>query len=229
MRPVVKGLAPRDEYNPYGDALDDLSERLGFYCSYCEQPITHAPEVEHVQPKSLVPELEFRWANFLLGCKSCNGVKSNTPVDPEQVSFPDIDNTFWALEFHSDGRVSVAPGLNQASTALIDAVINLVKLHRHRDALHVQDRPTKRDKRADFRRDVWDLATLMLQRYQAEPNTADLITDHLAPAKGFFSIWMTVFADYPEMLNRFIAAFPGTARSCFDPNGKPVPRPGGRF
>jgi hypothetical protein len=46
---------------------------------------------------------------------------------------------------------------------------------------------------------------------------------------GFFSIWMTVFADHPVMLRRFITAFPGTAETCFDLNGKPLLRPGGRL
>jgi len=61
VRPVVKGDAPQLAYNPYGNALDDLTAQLGYFCSYCEQPITHAPEVEHVQRKSLVPGLEYSW------------------------------------------------------------------------------------------------------------------------------------------------------------------------
>lgn len=58
MRPVAKGQPPQAEYAQYRDALDDLAGRIGLFCSYCEQPIQHAPEVEHVQPKSLEPELE---------------------------------------------------------------------------------------------------------------------------------------------------------------------------
>jgi uncharacterized protein (TIGR02646 family) len=229
MRPVVKGAAPQLEYRPYSDALDDLLAQLGFFCSYCEQPITHAPEVEHVQPKSLVPNLEYRWENFLLGCKSCNSVKGNTPVDPAIVAFPDQDNTLRALEFHQDGRVTLAPGLGADAIALMDETIKLVKLHRHPSGICKDDRPTPRDRRFQFRLDVWELAMLMLDRYQEEPNTADLIADHLAPAKGFFSVWMTVFNDHPAMLQRLIAAFPGTDRTCFDLNGHPISRPGGRI
>lgn len=229
MRPVVKGEAPQPEYRPYSDALDDLLARLGFFCSYCEQPITHAPEVEHVQPKSLVPNLEYRWENFLLGCKSCNSVKGNTPVDPAIVAFPDQDNTFRALEFHQDGRVTLVPGLGADAMALMEETIKLVKLHRHPSGICKDDRPTPRDRRVQFRLDVWELATLMLKRYQEEPNTADLIADYLAPAKGFFSVWMTVFKDHPAMLQRLIAAFPGTDGACFDPNGHPMSRPGGRI
>ncbi|MEJ5218910.1 HNH endonuclease [Cognatishimia sp. D5M38] len=229
MRPVVKGPAPQPEYKPYGDALDDLAAQLGLFCSYCEQPITHAPEIEHVQPKSLEAGLEFSWENFLLGCKSCNTVKGNTPVDVTLVGFPDMDNTFRGLDFHSDGKISIKMGLEEDQTELMSATVRLIKLHRHPSEPAAQDRPTRRDKRAELRRDVWEVATYVLGRYQADGTIADLIAEHLAPAKGFFSVWMTVFADHPEMLNRFIDAFPGTARDCFNEDGQSQARPGGRL
>ena len=48
-----------------------------------------------------------------------------------------------------------------------------------------------------------------------------------AKTQGFWSIWMTVFQDDPDMLNRLIKAFPGTSRQCFDSNAQPVHRHGG--
>jgi hypothetical protein len=50
-----------------------------------------------------------------------------------------------------------------------------------------------------------------------------------AQGRGFFSVWMTVFKDDPDMLNRFINAFPGTCTDCFDVEGKAILRPGGRI
>lgn len=236
MRPVVKGPAPKVVYAPYGEALNDLLDRLGAFCSYCEQVITHAPEVEHVQPKSLVPGLEHDWNNFLLGCKSCNTIKHNTPVDLDQVAFPDVDNTFLALDFHSDGRISLANHLGAAQVPLMEAVIKLVKLHRHPAALTRADRPSKRDNRVKLRLDVWDIARHQLGNYEDflyDPDFSEILAEtiakHLAPAKGFFSIWMTVFRDHPDMLRRLIAAFPGTDAASFDTDGQPVSRPGGRF
>lgn len=235
MRPVVKGPAPQAEYKPYGDALDDLFAQLGPFCSYCEQKITHAPEIEHVQPKSLVPELEYTWDNFLLGCKSCNSVKSNNPVDLGQVAFADVDNTFRGLEFLPDGRVLVADGLGAFGTELMEAAVKLVKLHRHPSAPRARDRPTKRDKRVELRLDVWTLAQYQLGLYEeflGNPKVSTVLAEQIgtviAPGYGFFSIWMTVFRKYPSMLHRFINAFPGTDTACFDGTGYPVPRPGGR-
>lgn len=236
MRSVNKGESPQAEFRPYGKALDDLVDRLGPFCSYCEQVITHAPEVEHVQPKSLVPGLEYSWDNFLLGCKSCNSVKGKNPVDLAGVAFPDADNTFRGLEFRPDGSINITTGLGPAETGLMEAVVKLVKLHRHPAAIRIGDRPTKRDKRVELRLDVWDIASRQLANYEefvGNPEVSELlaqiIASDLAPAKGFFSIWVTVFHAHPCMIHRFVAAFPGTDPACFNAAGSAIRRPTGRL
>jgi hypothetical protein len=229
MRPVVKGPAPRQDYARYQDALDDLAARLGLYCSYCEQPIQHAPEVEHVQPKSVVAHLEKSWENFLLACKSCNTIKGNDPVDLDQFAFPDSDNTFLGLVFRKGGWVELSADLDPAASNLMSNVVGIVKLRRHPLSTIEDGRPSPRDKRAEFRNETWILAERMLERYQTEPSVADLITQTIAPLRGFFSVWMTVFRDHPDMLKSFIEAFPGTDVNCFDANGSAIPRPDGRI
>ena len=232
MRPVDKGPRPQTEYSQYGDALDDLTDQIGLFCSYCEQPIQHAPEIEHVQPKSLEPHLERSWDNLLLGCMSCNRTKADKPVDLAQVAMPDTDITFRGLVFLEGGRIKVSPHLTGEQAELMRQVVSLVKLDRHPDAEVKDDRPTKRDKRAHLRSDVWNLANRYLG-YVKEPNgctlMGKLIAEDLAPSKGFFSVWMTVFCDHPDMLERFIQAFPGTDTDCFDSKGQAVQRPGGRI
>jgi len=236
MRPVARGPSPREDgYPRYRDALDDLADRLGRFCSYCEQPIQHRPEIEHAQPKSLEPGLERCWENLLLSCSTCNQVKSGKPVVLDQVAMPDRDNTFRGLSFREDGRIEVSADLTEPQAELMSRAVRLVRLDRHPDAPNGDDRPTPRDERANWRRDVWDLASDFLNDYEEsgpDPLTADLITDlivRLAVAKGFFSVWMTVFRDHPDMLNRFIQAFPGTDACSFDDDGHAVPRHGGRF
>ncbi len=44
-------------------------------CAYCED--SAADEVEHIQPKSLYPELAFSWPNFLYACGPCNNAKND--------------------------------------------------------------------------------------------------------------------------------------------------------
>ena len=57
MRPVNRGAPPR-AYARYGEAIGDLEDRLGIYCSYCERRIPVGLAVEHKAPKSLHPEQE---------------------------------------------------------------------------------------------------------------------------------------------------------------------------
>ena len=62
-----------------------------------------------------------------------------------------------------------------------------------------------------------------------DPPIRSDIAEKIAPDTGFFSVWMTVFHEHPEMLKRFIQAFPGTDPNCFDDEGHAVSRPGGRL
>jgi hypothetical protein len=75
----------------------------------------------------------------------------------------------------------------------------------------------KRD-RISQRREAWQQAEIALDDLLHSPSEAlkQAITRE-ALATGFFSVWMTVFAAQPDMLQRFIRAFPGTqASGCFD-------------
>ena len=232
MRPVAKGPPPQpDHYPHYRDALDDLAHRIGLYCSYCEQPIQHAPEIEHVQPKSLKPKLKRNWENLLLGCSSCNRTKGRKPVSLDQVAMPDMDNTFRGLMFHENGHVEISPDLTGAQTLLMREVVKLVRLDRHPDSKNKDDRPTDRDKRVQLRRESWVAANRALARLKEsgqDPLLADTIVEY-ASAKGFFSVWMTVFRNHPDVLKRFIKAFPGTDSECFDDKSHALPRPNGRL
>lgn len=71
MRPIDKGKAPETGFKKYQDAEPELEKRIGPYCSYCEMPIIHVPEVEHKEAKSQGGE-ELAWDNLLLTCKYCN-------------------------------------------------------------------------------------------------------------------------------------------------------------
>ena len=82
MRPVTRGAGPR-AYTAYGQAIGDLEERLGIYCSYCERRVATNLAVEHIQPKGLdaYEMLAVRWDNFLLGCVNCNSTKKDKARD----------------------------------------------------------------------------------------------------------------------------------------------------
>ena len=46
MRPVNKGEAPKIQFKKYQEAEPYLEERSGAYCSFCEFPLKHVPEVD---------------------------------------------------------------------------------------------------------------------------------------------------------------------------------------
>ena len=77
---------------------------------------------------------------------------------------------------------------------------------------------------------VWNVAKESLQDLVKDPSeTVKKYIVETAKGKGFFSVWMTVFKDDPDMLRLFIEAFPGTCQDCFDFNCNPIPRLNGNL
>lgn len=230
MRPVFRGEAP-NTYAAYGDAIGDLEDRLGIYCTYCERRLPINLAVEHVSPKSADPARELDWHNFLLGCTNCNSVKSAKPTNDDDFLWPDRDNTLWAFEYAEGGFMTLDSELTGTVRQQADQLMQVVGLDRHKK--RGWPRPARRDRRWEQREQVWRLAESWKERIAEFSETGRelaiaLIAD-LALGYGFFSVWMTVFHDDPEVRLALIAGFTGTAQDCFDSNGNPVNRPGGRL
>jgi uncharacterized protein (TIGR02646 family) len=224
MRPIERGVAPRT-YSKYEQAIGDLEERLGSYCSYCERRFPSSLAVEHVVPKSLHPELEIEWTNFLLGCTNCNSVKGNKSVEIDNFLWCDRDNTFLAFTYLSGGFVRLSDNLNEEHKTRAKALLDLVGLQRHQAP--GWDDPAPRDKRWKDRELVWLIAEKCRDNFETivEKDAARDLVLLTAQGYGFFSVWMTVFDAYPNIKRELIKLFPGTATSCFDPDGKPIDRP----
>jgi uncharacterized protein (TIGR02646 family) len=228
MRPVVTGEPPLDaegcvkQFAKYQDARPDLLERLGDYCSYCEVQLDVSLALEHVQPKSLHPELECAWDNLLLGCAKCNSHKGDDPIVLDDYYWPDRDNTFRAFTYSEGGIVSVSPEL---STDQRDRARRTLAL------FGLDEGPVATDEGAierwRKRNRAWEAAVRSRGHLVADPSPQmreEVVANALG--RGYFSVWMTVFRDDTDMLRRFIEAFPGTSHECFDDDGQPVPRPG---
>lgn len=230
MRPVVRGEVPLNDkgnekqFRQYQNARRDLIERLGGYCSYCEMKLDASLAVEHVQPKKHHATLERSWANFLLGCTNCNSTKSDKDVELAHYLWPDVDNTFRGLVYGEDGIVRPNPSLPTDLAEKANAMIQLVGLDK------TPKTSVSSDRRWLARSEAWRIAERTKTRLQRN-NNEDFREQVIETAVGhaYWSIWMTVFADDPDILCRLIEAFPGTASECFDDNGNPVPRPGGQL
>ena len=227
MRPVTRGDA-KNTYAKYQDAIGDLEERLGRYCSYCERRFPSSLAVEHIVPKSKNQDLELTWSNFLIGCTNCNSVKGAKPTNDNDFLWPDRDNTLLALSYTS-GFVEVRQGLSAKSRTQATNTIELVGLERH-PGQPAAKRPRKRDKRYMDREEAWKLATLKREALE-KADTVQLreaIAD-LAKFQGFFSVWMDVFINDEDMRRRIVDAYVGTAADCFDKHWVAISRPGGHL
>lgn len=231
MRPVNRGQRPTDDqgnairYNRYQDARGALAERLGQYCSYCEVKLAASLAVEHVQPKKHYPGRELEWENFLLACSNCNSTKGDKDIELSAYFWPDKDNTFSAFDYSEGGIITPAADLNGDLKLKSEKTIRLTGL----DKQPVND-PSASDRRWLNRKESWEIAERARERL-ARNNNSDFreqIKEN-AVSQGFWSVWMTVFKDDPDMLSRLINAFSGTSTDCFDENGAPIPRSGGQI
>ncbi|MBR8828695.1 MAG: HNH endonuclease [Gomphosphaeria aponina SAG 52.96 = DSM 107014] len=221
MRPIERGNC-QQKFREYQDAKKELIQRLGEYCSYCERYIPAGLAVEHIQPKTKHPDKELNWDNFLLACVNCNSTKGDSDVLLEEYYWPERDNTARAFEYLTGGIVRENPTLSYLEQQRAKKTLDLTGLNK------IPNSGNASDGRWLQRREVWEMARRKLEQLQG--NDTLLMREsiiELALARGFWSVWMTVFRDDGDMLLRFIAAFPGTCRSCFDHQGKSWPRRGG--
>lgn len=224
MRPVERGKRPTDKngnliaFRTYGEARGFLIERMGQYCSYCNQKLPASLAVEHVQPKNLNPALELEWDNFLLGCTNCNSTKGKKPVNLNDFVWPDVHNTHKAIMYNEDGSIEVNDKILDANLrSRIQNLLDLVGLQKYPNTMDASDRRWKN------RKDTFQKAKLALQLYQsanakgAGKEAARFVAEW-APDSGFFSIWLNIFKDYIEVKRALIKVFPGTATDAFDQN-----------
>lgn len=242
MRPVNKGKCPqvngKDKIvKNYRDWRADLIARLGSYCCYCNIPLSESPQVEHVVPvnpragESGGQLLE--WENLLLSCGACNRAKSNKAVNETSYYLPDKHNTFLAFGFtiikHNSPFYKEACIITAGSEGVVNkekaaATIKLLALDSTRSTQRVTDLRWK------FRYEAWLTVSIWRSNWDAwgkerSRDFLELLEDS-ARAKGFFSIWYSIFEDVPEVKSVLLNAFPGTDENSFEkiPPYSPKPR-----
>ncbi|MCP5499962.1 MAG: TIGR02646 family protein [Leptospiraceae bacterium] len=231
MRPVNKGNLPIT-YTKYENYKKHLVENIGDYCSYCERRIPTLLAVEHKKPKDSNPHLECEWDNLLLSCVNCNSAKGDEDINLNDYFFPDRDNTFPIFTYYSDGEVIANNHIENEIKRKVENTIELFGLNKN----YIPHRNWIKDsliqsalERWGQRLNTFEVAHDSLNNYR-ENQTLQMANQIGKTAKGFgfFSIWMKVFQDYPDVKNEIISAFKGTATDCFDSKGDSIsPRPGG--
>lgn len=226
MRPVDRGPAI-NQYTQYQRAKQDLTNRLGSYCSYCERRIPTLLAVEHIQPKGLpqYEHLELEWTNFLLACTNCNSAKIDKPVELNQFLLPDRDNTFAAFDYAQTGWVEVRQNLPHNITTMATAIRDLTSLNRLDSDGYDDGVAFSALGRVSQRVQAWEQALEARADFEAGETSARSVAREASGA-GFFSIWMAAFEGIPEVRAELIAIFPNTAADCFDAATNTItPRP----
>lgn len=228
MRPVTRIVAPQ-VYARYQDAIGDLENCFGRYCSYCERHFPATLAVEHVSPKKPDASRETDWTNFLIGCVNCNSTKGAALTNDQDFLWPDKDNTLMAIEYKTGGLVEPSSAHGPDIEQKARAIIELVGLDRH-PGQPPNKQPTPRDHRYLDREEVWGLAQ-KARRLVMNSNDNDFREYIVASAKksGSFSIWISAFHDDPDMRRRLVEAHVGTAKDCFENDWNLKSRVGGHI
>lgn len=230
MRPVDKGESPYRKISHYNDAKPYLRQRIGDYCSYCEFPIWHVPEVEHKESKSTGGAL-LEWKNLLLSCKYCN-TRKGTVIEAgnhDKWLWPDEHNTFLAFRY-DHGIPSVNEeflktlkndSLDKAKNVFCELKLGTIPKVSYDDYRYMK------------RMEVYNMAQDDLEVWKNHRNddNEDWLKQMLEKAKlaGFFSVWMNVFQDEEIVRKRLIETFLGTDKNSFNINGEPILRNGSKI
>lgn len=214
MRPVIRGAAPKT-YNQYSEALPDLLDRLGVFCSYCEMNVSNSPEVEHVVPINH-GGAPLDWNNLLISCKQCNINKSDNNLNRANYVWPDEDNTLKAIEYFPPFCLGPNPNLNTNESLLTVNTIELCQLNKWPGG-NVE--PTFKDLRWKHRGEAWFTAEDCLNDFQQNPSPQHAASiARLVCTSSFFSVYFEVFKNEPLLINALIAASTGIDPNCFGAN-----------
>ena len=232
MKPIDKGVTVTG-IRKHGDAKPELLVRLGEFCSYCEcTGRAQQLHVEHIYPQaeSAHPKKGTNWRNFLLACATCNTYKRLHLGDGQQTGllkrylWPHIDNTMRSFEYLADGRVLVAAGMSAGVSALADATREMIGLMRSPAAAENYHILGIAYDGVEMRKEAWGIAERARTAFDENPSPNQLaaLCDSCKKT-GHFSVWMTVFSEYPEVRNELINTCKA-ASVCFDAHTLSVPR-----
>jgi hypothetical protein len=227
MRPIDKGAWPLDRngqrriFQSWTLAIPILEEQTGVFCHICEArfPLT----IDHLKFKDRFPRLSLNWWNFLLTCQYCNSRKGVVVIKNYRQAFvwPHLNNTFLALDYHSDGSVCAASNISPIDIERASSLIELYQLS------SPTTKDGKRDRRFLRRLDAYRQAEERLHEYKNGKATVRAILD-AATNTGFFSIWLKVFEAIQVVRDALIncPAFHLVGKGFFDENGNAIPRNG---
>lgn len=233
MRPLDKGANPVDAagnlitVNNYANWRNLLIDRIGYYCAYCNMPLSHSLQVEHVVPKNPPPGYTagapLAWDNMLLACGPCNNAKSNKPIDFVTYYFPEEHNTLIPFRIRPNATnnaafVVPANGLGPYQLAKAQETIELTDLNTMDQRKNIVDiRWKRRNDAIKAVSGVYDMYKVLETTPTFNAVKYGVSIAEIAKNTGFFSLWFEYFENEPDVIEQLILGLPGTAAVCFDP------------
>lgn len=235
MRPIDKGNTPTTDgkeivVDDYGDWRTHLIERIGYYCVYCNIPLSHNLNVEHVVPKVPADGQKagdyLKWENMLLACGPCNRAKSNKPTDFDTLYLPEYNNTLLAFEIEEHpanpkaAKVIPHHNLNNSQRQRAINTIEMLDLDVIDNRAKVVDIRWRRRNGAKLAEEA--AFSLYEDIKESNPSAVPKASEYIAKSAaeiGFFGIWFSIFKDEPPVLERLSdeTIIPGMAKDCFSP------------
>lgn len=235
MRPIDKGETPKRNgqdivVKDYGDWRAHLIERIGYYCVYCNMPLSHSLNIEHVvakAPREGQPAGDFlAWENMLLACGPCNSAKGNKPTDLDSLYLPEYNNTLLPFEAvdhpvnPNAAKVIPKDGLSKSQRQRAVNTIDLLWLDVIDNRAKVVDIRWRKRKGAMLA--INAAYSLYSQIKASSPDLVPKASEYIARNAaeiGFFGIWFSVFEQEPAVIEKLLDSeiIPGTAKECFDP------------
>lgn len=143
---TLLGVEPERAWSSDGESAthaairNELRHAQHMACAYCEQPIPHAGQVEHIHPKSLPgcairfsPNPNYDWGNMLLVCGSpvhCDGPKKDLHLCGS-ILFPDemVEGQPYCSVNSYTGRIAARSDLDPTLRNLLQNAIDRLKLN----------------------------------------------------------------------------------------------------
>lgn len=222
MRPINK-VHKGKIYNPYTTAKRDLFKAIGPYCSYCERNIELGGAVEHVQPKSKEKGKECCWDNFLLSCVNCNSTKGSRTINDNNICeyvWPDKDDTYHMIKYDSDSLIPQPNDtISENDKQRVQRLIELVGLNKAASKVGSLDYEKACDTRVEGRIKASQYAKELKDDYlhlsDEGKGSFRKALSVIIMSEGYWSIWMHIFEDVPEVREMMLDIIPGTRKELF--------------
>lgn len=228
MRPINQGVKPDKDVTQHRDYFDDIKNRIGYYCSYCERRMPDEElQVEHVRSKSTCNEYRLCWHNLLLACFTCNShkdkcnaaIRNVNDLNIDEYAFPHIYDTYHLIDYPAPTYMPVCSLTAGAEYKLkVEKLFKLLHMDNNaglteEELLEENGIPSLRISAgisaAELKKDLGDNPSDESIAYALNKIAREI------SRFGFWSVWMKEFESVQVIRDFLLDIIPGTEKCYF--------------